>query len=320
MNLKPGDEMDKLQERIREVEEEFAGEMVARNIEFHTQKFKEDSLVLLGAIRATDRWATLMSSGAMKALIRFQEEKRHEAFGYDRFAYFLAKSEHAPMTKAQFYERKALLEKEGERLFDIFSEMGLSVRKRKLLGQGNVEIDGENAIIRDEDGLETIVPINDQSRLMEVVTAVVDSKIALQHKFERQQEKEAKHEEKVRELYGEIDQIKASKAAEFAADPHMIARVELGLSFAKLAKAVKDLSPVEKDQFKDSVLEDVAAWSTTLRGAYLTPSNRSEVPDVKPGEWDGLTEDEIWNQKLPEFIDGVLEHEADNDAELAASM
>jgi len=181
------------------------------------------------------------------------------------------------MTKTQFYTRKTLFDSEGEKLFDIFGEMGLSIRKRRLLGKGNVEIDGDNAIIRDGDGEETIVPVTDHARLMEVVTAVVDAKLDLQHKFDRQKETVEKQKVTIQNAHDDYDKLRASKIAETATTPHMVARVELGLAFRRLTDAAANLSAIEKDQFCDGVFEDIAAWRSDLSDAYKTDTKRPPV-------------------------------------------
>jgi hypothetical protein len=230
--------------------------------------------MILGGVRVAGSIASSISAEAFKALIRFGEDKYFASFTdpdgdyFTNFADFLNKSPYSPMTKTQFYARKTLFDKEGERLFDIYGELGLSIRKRKLLGKGNVEIDGDNVVIHDAEGVETIIPIDDQARLMEVVTAVVDSKIDLQNRFDRQQKTIDGQKKTIQNAHADIDKIKAPRVAEFAADAHMMARLELGLAFAKFTKIAADLSPVEKDQFRDSVLEDVAAWRGSLAAAY----------------------------------------------------
>lgn len=269
--------MDSLTKKLRKVEEEDAEQNVVEHLAGYSAEQRDIGLMVIGGIRVTGQYAASMSSEAFKALIRFGDEKLFEPFGYTRFADFLDDCPYSPMTKAQFYERKALFDKEGERIFDFFGELGLSIRKRKLLGKGNVEIDGNNAIIRDGNGEETIVPIDDHARLMEVVTAVIDAKLDLQHKFDRQKEAIEKQKVTIQNAYDDLDRIKASKLSEVAATPHMNARVELGIAFRKLTETAANLSPIEKDQFRDAVLEDVAGWRTDLAAAYKTDTKRAPV-------------------------------------------
>lgn len=305
---------DKLQERIRKVQDEHAGEQLQSHLELHKQIDRDRALLLLGGFKTASRIAHAINSEVMRSLEMFQQERIYEAFGYERFVDFLDNCEHSPMSKTQYYERKALLDKEGDQMFNIYSELGISIRKRKLLGKGNVEIDGENAIIRDEEGAETIVPINDTARLMEVVTAVIDSKITLQHKFDRQKETIESQKVTIQNRDEDYDKLKAAKISEVAGNPHMIARVELGLAFTRLAEAAAKLSAIEKDQFRDGVLQDVAEWRLALASGYATDTSKASAPVTIVG--DSL------DDALENFLDNVdLDDVADNnDGELAAAL
>lgn len=282
--------MGKLDTKIEKLAEEHASEEVERHLASHTAAQRDMGLMILGGIRVLGNYASMLSADSFKALIRFGEDKLFEAFTNDegeyftRFADFLDKSPQSPMTKAAFYDRKTLFDKEGERMFDLFGELGLSIRKRKLLGKGNVEIDGENAIIHNVDGEDVTIELTDRTRLLETLTALADGNAEKNIKIERLKEKESKHDEKVRELYSEIDTVKASKIAATASNPHMIARVELGIAFRKLSEAAELLSGVEKEQFRDGVLEDVAAWRTDLAAAYATATPTQKGPVELKGD------------------------------------
>lgn len=303
---------DKLQKKIREAEDEHAEEALADHLAINKQIARDTALLLLGSFHAAQKIANAINSEVMRALEIFQAERMYLSFGYDRFVDFLEGYEHAPMSKAQYYERKALLDKEGDALFDMYGDLGVSIRKRKLLGKGNIEIDGENVLVRDGDEV-TEIHLNDRSRLLQTLTALADANAEKSIKLERQKEKIDRHDTEKRDLYDEIDRVRASKAAA-SPDDHMIARVELGLAFAKLREAVLRLSNIENDQFRDSVLEDVAAWSADLREAYR---NGAAVAPAANPEIVGDTFDEA----LGNFLDGVdLDAVDSNDGELLAQL
>ena len=305
---------DKLQKRIREVEEDHAGEVVEQHLEQHRQQSRDRALLIAGGFKAALKISAAISSEVMRSMEVFQEERLYMSFGYERFATFLDESEFSPMSKSQYYERKSILEKEGDRMFDVFGELGLSIRKRKLLGKGNVEIDGDSVIILDGDE-RTEIELKDRSRLIETLTALADANAEKSIKLERQKEKIEKHADEKRDLYDEIDRVRASKVAPHP-DDHMIARVELGLAFSRLRENAAGLSEIEKDQFRDSVLEDVAGWTADLREAYKTGTAKA-----KPAAASAIVGDtfaEAFTNFL-ETVDDDIDGE-DNDGELAAQL
>lgn len=202
--------MDKLQTRIRAVEEEHAQEIVADNFKQHDENRKAKAFLVLGGFLAVDKVTRALSSELMRAMIKFQEEKLYEPLGFDNFVDFLNNSDYAPMTKNQFYERKAVLEKEGDHAFDLLNNLGLPVQKRKLLGAGNVQIEGDKVIVTSTvaDGAaektETI-EINNRERLLQVLSALADQNAVLNQKTSKQREKIAKGETEIEDLQKKLD-------------------------------------------------------------------------------------------------------------------
>lgn len=303
---------DKLNEKIREAEEEHAGEVLDTRLEAHRDAQKMRAMFVLGGINIAGRVAASLDSEAITSLILFQQQKLHEALGYLKFDVFLNESEYSPMTKAQFYERKALLEKEGEAMFNLLTELGLSIRKRKLLGKGNVEMSGDTLIVHDGDE-STEIQINDRAAVLEALSTLADANAEKSIKLDRQQQKIDKHDQQLADKNAEINKIRASKIADIAGQPHAVARVELGLAFRRLTEAAGDLSPADKDEFRDAVLEDVAAWSNLLRYAYRTDGTEKPVEPAIDGE--------SFDEALETFLDTVdLDDVTNNDGELAAQL
>lgn len=304
---------NKLFKRIAEAEDEVAGEALDQHLDAHQEAQKMRAMFVLGGINIADKVAKVLDSEAIKSLIMFTEQKLFEPLGYTTVVEFLNESEYSPMSKAQFYERKALLENEGEAMFDLLTELGMSMRRRKLLGRGNVEISGDTAIIHTDGGDDITVQLSDRTRLLETLSALADANAEKSIKLQRQSEKIDKHDDKVRELYEENDRIRASKIAEVAGNPHMIARVEFNLAASKLADAARNLSAIEKDQFRDAVLEDHAAARELLAAAYSTGKPRSSSPVAVEGE--------SFGEAASKFLDDLdLETADDNDGELAAKL
>lgn len=305
---------DKLQKRIEEAEDEIAGEIVDARSDAHREAAKMRAMFVLGGVTVAKKVAASLNAEAIKILSRFQEDKMHEDLGFGTFVEFLNESEYSPLTKTQFYDGKGLLEKEGDAMFDMLTELGISIRKRKLLGSGNVELSGETLIVHNGDDT-TEISIHDRSSILDAITALADANAEKSIKLERQKEQLDKADGKIRDAHAETDRIRAARISEFAADAHMTARVELGLAFGKFTDIVANLSPVEKDQFRDSVLEDLAGWSSSLRSAYQTggiPHSAIRNPHL---HGDSLEE------SLDNFLGLVdLDADQDNDGDLAAKL
>lgn len=302
---------DKLEKRIREVEEEHASEIVDQRFEEHRQQTRDKALMLLGGFNTAAKIAQVINSELMRGLEIFQTEKIYLALDYDTFVDYLD-SDQSPMSKAQYYERRAILANEGDQLFDVFSSIGLSIRKRKLLGKGSVEIVDDTVIVHHGDEV-TEIELTDRARLLETLTALADANAEKSIKLERQKEKIDKFDSEKRDLYDEIDRVRASKVAA-APDEHMIARVELGLAFSRLRNCAAGLSEIEKDQFRDSVLEDVAGWTADLRQTYK-PGTAAAKPAAE-AEIVGETFDDA----LTNFLDKIDLDDVANDGELAAQL
>jgi hypothetical protein len=135
---------------------------------------QNEALMLLGGIRATDRVSQVLSSEVMRSTILFKDNKMHEHFGFPRFADFLDKSPFAPMTRAEFDRRRTRFEKEGEQLYDLLNDVGLSFRHRKLLGTGVVSIEGENIVLKEGED-EKVIPLRDRSLILETLKSLADA-------------------------------------------------------------------------------------------------------------------------------------------------
>lgn len=116
-----------------------------------------------------------------------------------------------------------------------------------------------------------------------------------------------------------MQDAEASARTEFHRDAHAMARVNLGLAFNQLAAAAARMSDAEKDQLRDLVLEEVGGWMTRLRAAYLT-SNGRPAAGLPQRDFSTLTDEQIWNEELPRYIEAALDETDDNDAELIAAL
>lgn len=148
---------------------------------------RERSLLYLGGMRAADRIASALSAQVMANLIAFEKEKMHEQMGYRRFVDFLDRSPYSPMTKHQFYKRREVFEREGEEVFDLMNDIGLPLARRKMLGRGQVRLEGETVIVKDG-GNELSIDLDDRARILETLSALADANAEKARRLERGRE------------------------------------------------------------------------------------------------------------------------------------
>lgn len=239
----------------------------------------------------------------------------YEALGYSNFVEFLNDSEYAPMTKAQFYERKAIFDKEGGPVFDLLNSMGIPTRHRKLLGKGNVWIDGDNLVVKQDDS-ETTIEITDTLRLKEALIALADANADKSAKLDKQTAAITAHDEKTRELYDEIDRVRASRAADVNQDPHSLAIVNLTFAYRALVESVEAMNDIEREQFAPRDFELIAARNADLAAAF----GRSDWTKIAGTRAPLPASDANGDADLDALINQALDDEDGNDAELAKSL
>lgn len=145
---------------------------------------KSKALLLLGRIQATDRIATNLTAEVVRTLILIEECKAYRALGYQQFVDYLADSDVSVMTKHEYYNRKKLLETEGDELFDLYSMSGIPLHRRKLLGAGQVEVSDEGIYVHTDDG-DVRVERGDTTRFIELVSALAKSNAEKTKKIEK---------------------------------------------------------------------------------------------------------------------------------------
>ena len=226
---------------------------------------RDEVLVWLGRVQATDRIAETLRGEMLRALIAVEEQKKYKRLGFKTFAEFLEKSDLSPLTRNQYYDRRKLLDKEGEKLFDLYPSIGISMRTRKLLGEGNVSYDGENLTVRNGN-LELTYHRDDFNRAAEIITAIADSRADTTRKLEKTELALDKAMDDNADLKKKIEDVKASKYGDAgnAADRALIVAIS---SVTGLAKESAALSTADKRQFGPAMLERLAGAMSELAAA-----------------------------------------------------
>ena len=294
--------MDKLQKRIREVEEEHAGELLDSRLAIHQDQQRANALLLLGRIQATDRISAALHSEVLRALEQVEETKAYKALGYDRFVDYLGDASMSPITKSQFYEGKKVIDKEGDVVFNALNCLGIPLSKRKSLGKGNIQIEGDQVIIKDGDE-ETFIQISDRSQLIEMLTVLADRKVIDTEVVELKDKKIEDLQSKIKTGAAEYDELRRSIDAAGNGTPYEQALMKAIGAMIGLAIEANKL-PLAVTQTRG--LGDVQAlWSQMLlvRAALQQPNfvfseplntHTSQISDLAK---EALANDDDWGDE-----------------------
>lgn len=266
--------MKPLQQKIKAVETEHAEQAVEANLTVHSERQREQALLLLGGIRAVDRITDNLSSQVMEALIRFQKDGLHEQFGYERFADFLDKSELSPMKKSEYYRRKELYDAEGGPLYDTFNAARIPISTRRLLAAKNgteIAIEGDEIVIGDERANLSDLP---------TIKALINDFASDNRKLLDQQEKQkAKIEDLTAKIErGEAENEELRRNLDGMNETSRIQRAYLHAvnSLLLLEEAVGELGEAEKQE-RHSDLDQIAVLFYKLTDAYGVKRSLSDT-------------------------------------------
>ena len=170
------------------------------------------------------------------------------------------------MSKTSYYRRREAFAVEGERIFDLYNEIGLSFRKRKLLGQGNVQLDGEKVIIVEGEE-ETEIEISDKDRLLQTLTAMADRAATLEASGERKNDQIDRLTRKTEELGQENERILAMKKSDMD-DTYAVALLNVTSAFTAFEKEIDKLSEAEREKFSDTFFEFFAEWRSRFKDTF----------------------------------------------------
>lgn len=218
---------------------------------------KNQALMIIGGVRVANRIARSINSQVMNALIMFQDDQMYQSFGYKTFVEFLTESEYAPMTKHEFYARKGVFEKEGEDLFDLMEEIGVSLSVRKLLSDGDydaISIEGDKIFV----GNETADLSNFRMVKTLIESFAVDNKKLKDENKKKTSSIEAL-ENKVTKLHDEVQSFK-NPAAKKAATQIFEAYLNAESALEQLIKTVKS-APLE--------VREQSSSETFIRSLYV---------------------------------------------------
>lgn len=208
---------------------------------------------LQGAKQVTQGLMRLISAQVVGALEQLQQEEKYKLFGHETFVDFLNNSPYSPMKKDEYYDRKALLEKEGETTYDALNSLNLPVYRRKALPPGTVRIEGEFVVVAWEEGEEERIPITESKRVKQVVKALTDANVAkeealtaTQKRLERMEKAKSDAEAEIEELHTKLAEAGDPLTQGIEPSGYVLGLAQLEQGFRTLEAFVKETKPDQK--------------------------------------------------------------------------
>lgn len=282
--------------------------------QFDESARRDEAFEFQGALNLMHRMHENLGANLIHGIMKVEDEKLWRRMGYKSFVDYL-NSDKVPFGSTKFYDLKKLLKHEKPEAFNFLSDRKISRLTRLLLAENNV------AIELDADTGEIVIqgnraPADDTAAVIELVNAVKDSLVLRDHRENADKKATEKATKKLKKDLEERDRMIANlqntNFNALASSPHMLARLDLGIAYNRMREAVLALSTIEKDQFSDDVLEDIARWSEDIRVCYKTdtPRQKPAIPTTLVGD----TIDENIANFLHEInIDAAVD---ENDAKL----
>lgn len=240
--------MTSLKEKINRIRDEQADETLDAMLAASAQRNQQRAFIALGALGAFDNLARTLSAQVIRGLDAFREAKLHESLGFPHFDDFLRESQYSPVSKSQFYERRKVLEQEGDAIFDILNGLSVPISKRKLIGRGSLAIEGDNLILKSE-GEEIEISLRDRTRIVETISSLADKTFELDKKLKKQ------------------TAVKAANPAQ-EENPYSAALVNLVSAFTAFDLHAGKLAPHEKETLAPKAFELIAAQMERLSESF----------------------------------------------------
>ena len=249
----------------------------------HKQQQRDNALMILGGIRVADKIATSISSQVMNALITFQDERMYLNFGFDNFVDFLQNSEVSPMSKGEFYKRKEIFEAEGEKLFDLMNEVGVSFATRKLLSSGNydaISFDGDKLKIGDQEA-----DISNARLVRALLESYADDYKRVKTESEKAKVKLKTAEGTITSGYQQIELLQ--KQLDGGKESYDSVLTKLIVDLSSFAQIVEKLSDPEKKDKADFALRTLSHQFSFISDAFGMKKTLTTGENI---EVDGLTQ------------------------------
>ena len=267
-----------LKEKLVAVQEAHVEEELTDAREAHEAALRDDSIFVLGGIRAVHKLTDALCAQTIRALQQVRDERRYEAFGFSRFDDFLDKSPLAPMNYKRFNRLETALINEGDEMFNYLSAVNAPMSKRRLLGKGTLKIEGEEVVISAGED-EYRFPAGDRATLLTTLSKLADQNDEQRRRIERQDKKLKKGEQD----YKTLQRQTLSGAAPYKATPDTVKQLAFDAlaALGLLTTAAGKLPDEDALAVRESLLSPLAEQWDALHAALRYQTT--------PGAFSGLT-------------------------------
>jgi hypothetical protein len=229
----------------------------------------------VGAIRAVESIVSSLESQTIRNLQQIRDQELFRALGFQRFKDFM-ESDRAPMNYQKFNRLEGAIEREGDALFDYLQAIDAPLSQRKLLGKGDVRVEGKEVVAQVGDE-EIRVPLNNQSRILSVLSRVVDQRNEQARKIKR-------GEKEVKALKDKVAELKTSNGHGTGQGGFFDAQLNLIGSFSVLAAEAEKLPEDQRKKLRKSFYNTVAEHMKRIDEAFGlnvpdSVKKRVRVPD-----------------------------------------
>jgi hypothetical protein len=208
-----------------------------------------DLWMSIGAINAVDSIAASLLSQTIRNLQRIRDQKLYQVLGFPRFEDLLD-SPRSRISYAKFNRLEKAIENEGDALFDYLNAIDAPFTKRKLLGKGDVRVEGKEIIA--QVGEEEIrVPLNNQTRILGVLSRVVEQRNEQARKIKR-------GEREVRALKDKVEDLKNSSGGQAGRNGFYDAVLMVIGAFQVLAAEAEKLPEDQRAAQRQTIYDTVA--------------------------------------------------------------
>ena len=271
--------MDDLKNKLDQVKHEHAVEAVERDGREIEEKRIAETMFFLGRVKQIGHdarsVATALSAQEIRALEHFQEQKMFIPLGYSTFVDFLDKSEYSPMSKRQYYERRELMNAHGDEIYDLLTSVGISVRAQKMLGNGELSIEGDKLVAGDVQ-----IDIANSGLIKQVLGEMFDDKRELEKKLATEQKKNADNQQVIDRGIRENEELTRNIDAMRSKNPHDMAVAVLISDALELTEAIGQLPDQRKAPLGQDTLPLLNTVMQRIRAAYGTNFTFTEAAIV----------------------------------------
>lgn len=280
---------------LEKIKNEAAEYAVAEVVSINTQNDRDKALMMIGALKMTHALSQHLAHEHIKGIAMIRDEKIYESLGYSRFddcLNTLSENNQIDLTYRQFNERELLLKEHGSDVYNLLDSLKMPMSRRKLLGAGHIQLDGETVFVSTtKDGEEIVeeIQLNDRTRLLSTLSALADQNYVLNSKTSKLSTKSEKDDAKIKQLQKDLEIAKKSPGHISIEGLHFETFMRITSSIDSYAEIIA-ANPIEAATINLYLDAIHAAFNRLVKAAKLSPEKYCvSKNDVKISEFADVT-------------------------------